>query len=193
MLSPPHQHKDVAPGELTAEDAEGGLLHPQPVFQPCWRGCELWLHGLLGSMARGDSAGQPSPVAMGPRLVGKGGRTSSQAASREQGSPKHEVGASHRPRENAVAPHFPGLVAKGQRQIWGMDPMLEQDCRCAEDSRAAGGHRLLPLHPSLAEETMALGTELQTPLGLPTSKRWGREKWVLWGRGWCHALAGGHG
>lgn len=107
------------------------LLHPQPVFQPHWCGCELRLDALLGSTARGDSAGTteaPRDTGMGPQLVGKGVRASLQVASREQGSSTHEVGASHRPRKkNAVSPHFPSLMAKGQEQIWGTDPMLGQN------------------------------------------------------------------
>lgn len=51
---------------------------------------------------------------MGPQFVGKGGKTSCQAASREQGSPKDEVGTPHRPHKNVVSPDFPGLVSKGQ-------------------------------------------------------------------------------
>lgn len=81
------------------------LLHPQPVFQPRWCGCELRLDALLGSTARGDSTGTtqaPRDTGMGPQLVGKGGRASHQVASREQGSSTDEVGASHRPRKKKM-------------------------------------------------------------------------------------------
>lgn len=77
-----------------------GLLHPQPDFQPPWCDCELWLDALPGSRARGENAEANQPprhTGMGPELLGKGGRTSHQAAYCEQDSPKHEVGASQRP------------------------------------------------------------------------------------------------
>lgn len=61
---------------------------------------------------------------------------------------------------------------------------------CTEDSGGCGGHRLLPPHPSLAGETTVQGTELQMPLGLPTSKRWGRHNLVFRERRCCHTLAG---
>lgn len=58
-----------------------------------------------------------------------------------QGSPKDEVGTPHRPHKNAVSPDFPGLVSKGQWQIWGMDPVLEQDGRCRDTVPGLHGGR----------------------------------------------------
>ena len=125
-----------------------GLLHPQPVFQSLWCGCELWLSALLGSTAKGDSIGATQAsqcTEMGPQFAGKGGRTSSQAVSREQGSPKHEVGASHGPCENAVSSSFPGLVAKGSSKFrgwilcWNRSVTAEaQSPGCTEDVTVCG-------------------------------------------------------
>lgn len=55
------------------------MLHPQPVFQPHWCNCELWLDDLKGSTARADSAGAdqtPWDTGMWPELLGKGDRVS---------------------------------------------------------------------------------------------------------------------
>lgn len=139
---------------------------------------------------------------MGPELLGKGGRTSSQAAHCEHDSPEHEVGTFPETPENAVSPDFPSLVAKGQRQNLGVDPMLEEDICCRGTvSRSPRSH---PPAQRMAGAVVGITSshctpawqgnhspreELQTPLGLPTSKRCGRSN-AISRAGCCQASAG---
>lgn len=185
------------------------MLHPQPVFQPRWCDCESWLDALPGSTARGDSAGAsqtPWDTGMAPELLGTGGRTSCQAAHCDQGSTKHKVGTSQRPLKVLCPQISPARWQRAGDKIWGWIPSWKRTAEVQSQGTVTRSPRShppawrmagavvsitspLPTALQPGRETMVQGTELQTPLGLPTSKRCGRAN-ATSRAGCCQAPAG---
>lgn len=132
-------------GEQQGETAQGQPRHP---------GTQGWGHSLWGRVARHHV-----------RLL-----LVSRAAPRMR---------SEHPTDPTKMPCPPISLVWCQRassKFWGWIPCWNrtvaaetQSQGCTEDGRGCGGHRLLPLQPSLPRETTVQGTELQTLLRLPTS------------------------
>lgn len=105
---------------------------------------------------------------MGPELLGKGGRTSSQAAHCEHDSPEHEVGTSQRPLKMLCPQISPAWWQRASDKIWGWIPCWKRTF--AAEGQSAGVPGVIHLHRGW------LGLWWASPL--PTALQPGRETTV---------------